>query len=173
MRRKNLFRDAFFRDYKAQLQRLPSPHVSARNAKSQVPIFLHLWASNRWEVLRAMANKLKASGIMKDAAERLYDMQPVSIEATIKQVEFSRKFQCYVLRSAERRRPQFLSAAMVHTLADAYGDDCNEWKGKPIILVHSELVHIRVPERDDTIHEDKTPVKGKPVLTVVPRRARN
>jgi hypothetical protein len=116
--------------------------------------------------------KITAMEIMKGSADLLGDERPSMLRGIqIKKVglKYDRYYLYFMVKGFT---PIRLTASMVRTLAEAFGDDCNDWKGKPVTLVDfgTELL---VPEQDFTayVDDDETPGprKGKPELSIVPR----
>jgi hypothetical protein len=128
--------------------------------------------------------KITATEIMKGPADRLGDerltMHGRHIHICIKRVGYKDNRYWLYFMDSKYIRPQPLTASMVRTLEFAFGDDCNDWKGRRVMLVDYPTQLLVLEEHytydDDGPHErdapQERPRKGKPVLSVVPRSSR-
>jgi hypothetical protein len=110
--------------------------------------------------------------VLQLAIDRILTERPLMLRGIRLKKVVLRDDRYWLYFMEKRFRPMILTASMVRTLADAFGDDCDDWKGRPVTFVEYRA-GLLVREEDFTtyVDEDEPQRKGKRVLSVVPLAA--
>jgi hypothetical protein len=104
---------------------------------------------------KVRAKKITATEILADGGKHLLSEHRrggLKVPDSIRKVVLrSDTYYLYFFDSP----PMMLTANLVRTLAKTFGDDCDEWKGAPVMLIHLPIKLLIRKNKD-----------GLPVMTV-------